>query len=71
MKIGSILIILIALVSGSQYAVAQTLKIATLVPEDFFWMVEMRAGAKEIRERTDGRVKFRFYGGAVVKSIGS
>jgi len=44
---------------------AQTLKIATLAPEGSFWMVEMRAGASEIEERTSGRVKFRFYGGGV------
>lgn len=46
-------------------ATAQTLKIATLAPEGSFWMVEMRAGAKLIGERTDGRVEFRFYGGGV------
>ncbi len=28
-------------------------------------MVAMRAGAKEIEQRTDGRVKFKFYGGGV------
>jgi TRAP-type C4-dicarboxylate transport system substrate-binding protein len=44
---------------------AQTLKIATLAPEGSFWMNEMRAGAQEIEARTDGRVKFRFYGGGV------
>ena len=48
-----------------QPAWAQTLKIATLAPEGSFWMVEMRAGAREIEARTDGRVKFRFYGGGV------
>lgn len=50
---------------GSSVAAAQTLKIATLAPEGSFWMVEMRAGAKEIEEKTAGRVKFRFYGGGV------
>lgn len=50
---------------GSSIAGAQTLKIATLAPEGSFWMVEMRAAAKEIEESTDGRVKFRFYGGGV------
>lgn len=49
----------------STAVIAQTLKIATLAPEGSFWMVEMRAGAKEIEERTEGRVKFRFYGGGV------
>ncbi len=46
-------------------AVAQTLKIATLAPEGSFWMVEMRAAAKEIETRTEERVNFRFYGGGV------
>jgi TRAP-type C4-dicarboxylate transport system substrate-binding protein len=45
--------------------VAQTLKIATIAPEGSSWMVDMRAGAGEIAERTDGRVKFKFYGGGV------
>ena len=44
---------------------AQTIKIATLAPEGTTWMVAMRAGAIEIKERTDGRVKFKFYGGGV------
>ncbi len=44
---------------------AQTIKIATLAPEGSGWMNGMRAGAKEIKERTDGRVNFKFYGGGV------
>ena len=44
---------------------AQTIKIATIVPEGSAWMNSMRAGAAEIGERTDGRVKFKFYGGGV------
>jgi len=44
---------------------AQTIKLATLVPEGSAWMNSMRAGAKEIVERTEGRVKFKFYGGGV------
>lgn len=46
-------------------APAQTLKIASLAPEGSVWMVEMRAAAKTIETRTEGRVKFRFYGGGV------
>lgn len=44
---------------------AQTLKIATIAPEGSSWMTDMRAGAKAIEEHTDGRVKFKFYGGGV------
>jgi len=58
----------LTLVAGlllSVSAQAETLKIATLAPEGSFWMVEMRAGAQEIDQRTGGRVQFRFYGGGV------
>lgn len=47
-------------------AAATTLKIATAAPEGTSWMKEMRAGAKEIAARTDGRVTFRFYPGGVM-----
>ena len=46
-------------------ASAQTIKLATLAPEGSAWMVAMRAGAEEISQRTEGRVKFKFYGGGV------
>ncbi len=45
---------------------AKTIKIATLSPEGTFWMKQMRAGAKEIRDKTEGRVKFKFYPGGVM-----
>jgi len=44
---------------------AQTLKIATIAPEGSSWMKDMRAGAKSIEKHTEGRVKFKFYGGGV------
>ena len=46
-------------------AVAQTFKIATIAPEGSSWMKDMRAGAEVIEAHTDGRVKFKFYGGGV------
>lgn len=46
-------------------AQAATLKIATIAPESSGWMQEMRASAKEIKERTDGRVVLKYYGGGV------
>lgn len=46
-------------------AQTQTLKIATIAPEGSSWMQDMRAGAKAIEQRTDGRVRFKFYGGGV------
>jgi TRAP-type C4-dicarboxylate transport system substrate-binding protein len=42
------------------------IKIATLAPENSSWMKEMRAGAEEISQRTEGRVQLKFYGGGVM-----
>lgn len=51
--------------AGMQGTVAHAvdIKIATLVPNQSQWMQDMRAAGKVIEERTDGRVKLRFYGG--------
>ena len=57
-------ILLIALVSLPVQA--ETLKIATVTPEGSQWMKDMRASAKEIEERTEGRVKVKYYGGGVM-----
>ncbi|HLU06048.1 MAG TPA: TRAP transporter substrate-binding protein DctP [Woeseiaceae bacterium] len=54
----------LALFAAAQ-AGAADLKIATVLPENTQWMKDMRAGAAEIRERTDGRVNFKFYSGGV------
>ena len=45
---------------------AKTIKIATISPEGTFWMQQMRVGAKQIKEKTQGRVKFKFYPGGVM-----
>ena len=45
---------------------AQTLRIATVTPENSQWMKDMRASANEIKERTDGRVKIKYYGGGAM-----
>ena len=47
-------------------AEAATLKIATVTPEGSQWMQDMRASAKEIKERTEGRVQVKYYGGGVM-----
>ena len=47
-------------------AMSATLKIATVTPEGSAWMKEMRSSAEEIRERTDGRVQIKYYGGGVM-----
>jgi len=45
---------------------AQTLKIATLVPDGTSWMKELRAAGDAITERTGGRVKVKYYPGGVM-----
>lgn len=45
---------------------AASLKIATSLPEGSSWMRAMRAGAGEIKDRTQGRVTMKFYGGGVM-----
>ncbi len=46
-------------------ALAATLRVATITPENSQWMRDMRAAAAEIQERTDGRVEIKYYGGGV------
>ncbi|HEY5776240.1 MAG TPA: TRAP transporter substrate-binding protein DctP [Xanthomonadales bacterium] len=55
-------LILLGLMSSAS---AQTIKLATIAPEGSSWMDSMRDGATEIDKRTEGRVKFKFYGGGV------
>ncbi len=45
---------------------AKTFKIATVAPNGTSWMNELKSAADEIKKRTDGRVKFRFYPGGVM-----
>jgi TRAP-type C4-dicarboxylate transport system substrate-binding protein len=51
-----------------QYQTSSTtvIKIATAAPEGSGWMKAMRASAKEIQDRTDGRVQIKYYGGGVM-----
>ncbi len=59
------------LVAAAPWAVAAELRIATVLPENTQWMRDMRAAAAEIRERTEGRVAFRFYSGGVQGNPGT
>jgi TRAP-type C4-dicarboxylate transport system substrate-binding protein len=59
-------ILLVAALIISAPATSATLKIATITPEGSQWMTDMRASAAEIKERTDGRVKIKYYGGGVM-----
>jgi len=58
--------IFIAILISFSNSHAMTLKIATLAPDGTTWMKNMRAAAKEINEKTAGRVKFKFYPGGVM-----
>jgi TRAP-type C4-dicarboxylate transport system substrate-binding protein len=57
--------LLLLLVSLQSHA-GVTLKIATLLPDGTSWMQSMRAAAREIGTRTQGRVSLRFYPGGVM-----
>lgn len=62
----SITLIALLALAGGNASLAQTqIKIATLAPENTQLMKEFRAGAEEIRQRTDGRVDMKFYAGGV------
>jgi TRAP-type C4-dicarboxylate transport system substrate-binding protein len=64
-----VLLLAISFVGFNSSAIqAKTIKIATISPEGTFWMKQMRAGAKEIKKKTQGRVKFKFYPGGVMGS---
>lgn len=58
------LIIAVAL-AAPMAASAKTYKIATVSPDGLAWMKDLRAGAKEIEAKTEGRVKFKIYPGGV------
>lgn len=45
---------------------SQTLKIATLAPENSYWMETFRKHATQIEKQTDKRIKFKFYPGGVM-----
>jgi len=59
------LITALFVVFGNSLVFAQTFKIATIAPEGSSWMSDMKRGAEVIEKQTDGRVKFKFYGGGV------
>lgn len=52
----------------SSQIMAATLKIATVVPNGSSWMNEMKAAAKEVKKKTEGRVKIKYYPGGVMGS---
>jgi len=63
-----VLLALMAVALLDSPALSQTLKIATLAPDGTVWMREMRKSAETIKERTGGKVRFKFYPGGVMGS---
>ena len=60
------LFIAITLIASFSNSHAMTIKIATVAPDGTTWMKKMRAAGKEITEKTEGRVKLKFYPGGVM-----
>jgi TRAP-type C4-dicarboxylate transport system substrate-binding protein len=60
----SLIALLAVIYSG--HSLAKTFKIATLAPAGTTWMKLMKEGARNISEKTDGRVKLKFYPGGVM-----
>ena len=58
-----VFVLLMAVITSPAYS--KTYKIATISPDGLSWMKKMRAGVKEINERTEGRVKIKIYPGGV------
>lgn len=56
--------VLTCLYSGN--SLAKTFKIATLAPAGTTWMKEMKQCARRIDDKTNGRVKLKFYPGGVM-----
>lgn len=52
-------------------AQALTLKLATVVPDGTNWMKEFQAAGEEIEQKTEGRVKLKFFAGGVMGSDSS
>ncbi|MEX0900240.1 MAG: TRAP transporter substrate-binding protein DctP [Gammaproteobacteria bacterium] len=61
-----ILFMVLSLVWAAPTVGQTTLRLATVAPDGSFWMREMRAGAEEIRARTEGRVRIQYFPGGVM-----
>ncbi len=61
-----VLALLVTAMSCCATADAATFKIATVTPEGSQWMKDMRAGADEIKERTEERVQIKYFGGGIM-----
>jgi len=50
----------------AQVQAANVFKLATIAPDGSQWMTDHRAAADRIKQRTEGRVSLKFYGGGVM-----
>ncbi|MDX1810529.1 MAG: TRAP transporter substrate-binding protein DctP [Gammaproteobacteria bacterium] len=65
-KIACCLIVFCSFFVFSNAVFSATFKIATLSPDGSYWMTKLRAAADEVKQKTLGRVKFKFYPGGVM-----
>ncbi|MFC1516642.1 TRAP transporter substrate-binding protein DctP [Thermodesulfobacteriota bacterium] len=56
-----LIVLLIVMLAEQSHAIV--LKVATLSPDGQYWMQEMRKGAEAVAQKTDNRVRFKFYPG--------
>jgi TRAP-type C4-dicarboxylate transport system substrate-binding protein len=59
-------LLIVLLIAPAVSAQGLRLKIATMAPDGTLWMKELAAAADEVKERTAGRVSFRFYPGGTM-----
>lgn len=65
-RLTGLLLTVIGLLWLHQPAYGLTIKLATVAPEGSEWMRSMRESAKTIKERTEGRVEIKLFGGGVM-----
>lgn len=62
----TLLLIIFMLLSYNNTASAVKFKISALSPDGSTWIKKLKQGAKEIKQKTHGRVSFKFYPGGVM-----
>ena len=67
-KSSSIISLLLCYFLFTPISEARTFKVATAAPDGTTWMKKIREGASIIQEKTQGRVKFKFYTGGIMGS---
>ena len=60
------IVMVILLIMMARQAQAKLLKIATLSPDGSVWMQKMKEGASELAQKTNNRVRIKYYPGGVM-----